>query len=397
MNTIFTYEIEGLPVKIIQSSSLCADKEMLEGFKSALCEYFCYEDKIISPRIEKYAKIAFSYDENKLASLNPQSVSAATHAAVLRFLDENPDNKDLIVEKYVTKPHLESVTLEDWIAALQSRSALIKPGMTISDGETLSWVEFNCVSEPLTDKFYGRYKNNNSSVLLVFLPSYDAEWRDISAYYNLNCDILQLSPLGYNTPTGFNNEKKFHGAWPVLYDTVTKTDFFTGYNNWFLEVIIAVKAFLKENQSLVFVGTSQGGAAALVLSSIFNDKTAFCAAEMPFLIGFSDKKYKTLREVAANGLGDPNLIIHDFYAQERLFCVDPVNHTERIKCRTLICAGENDTICPACDIFDFYNKLTCEKEYSLFPHQSHGYTDEFKEKVIRITENEVISIFNQKA
>ncbi len=221
------------------------------------------------------------------------------------------------------------------------------------------------------------------------MPGYQAEWNDLSEYYNLECDILQLSPLGYNTPNGYDFSKRVNGAWPVLQDTVTKIDLLSGYNKWFLECIVAINSFLKAGQKIVFIGTSQGGGTALILSSVFSNETLGCAAEMPFLIGFSDKHYNKVRGFAASNISNPERIIYDFYAKERLYCIDPKNHTHRLKARTLLIAGECDTECPPEDIFNLYKMLSCTKEYIELKGMGHGYTDDFKEKAKEFIKTEM--------
>ena len=72
--------------------------------------------------------------------------------------------------------------------------------------------------------FYGRYRDKGSDKLLVSLPGYNSDWNDLSAYMDGEYDLLQLSPLGYNTPQGFNEKKRVKGAWPVLYDTVSEIE-----------------------------------------------------------------------------------------------------------------------------------------------------------------------------
>ena len=52
------------------------------------------------------------------------------------------------------------------------------------------------------------------------------------------------------------------------------------------------------------------------MSSVFNDCTVACSAEMPFLIGFSDKNYKRVRDFVGSQIGYTGQMIYDFWAKE---------------------------------------------------------------------------------
>lgn len=382
-NFMFTYNIEDAKVNVYHSDfkekSSLINNEFYNGIVEAIAEYLFYPYDIIAPRVHLFS-VEFEYDEDKLEDiilLAEEYIAECTKEAFLNYMERSIENSKLIIPEYTNTPDLNFEINEFWCNKLKctAKETTIDICRLKEDEQGFSWVRFTYDS----GTFYGRYKDNNANNLLVSLPGYNSDWNDMSGYLCDEYDILQLSPLGYNTPDGFDERKRKRGAWPVLYDTVSEIDETVGYNQWFLEVCLAIKALKKEGQKLMFLGTSQGGGAALVMSSIFNECTAACASEMPFLIGFSSFNYPRVRNFVANQIGNPEKMIYDFYAKERLFVIDPIIHSSRITCPVLLIAGELDRECPSEDIFKLYEMLGCKKEYIELKNQGHGYTKEFIE------------------
>ena len=336
--------------------------------RMAIADYICYPDEIIAPRVESL-NIRFEHD-NVTATNN--TIEETTERTVFAFLEANSRLAEEIIPPYIVRPDLSETKLLKWIKDIKeyNESELdIQIVDTDSDGN--QWLELSYQG----DIFYAKYREKPlSKCLIVSLPCMNADWNDISYLYNAPCDILQIVPLGYNTPRGFAIEKRKFCTWPVLLDTVTEIYNNIGYTKWFQEVCMAINAF-KKDKKLIFIGTSQGGGASLVLSSIFNEITEACLAEMPFFIGLSDKNYSKVRDYVASKTGK---MVYDFYAREHLYVIDPIAHINRIKCKTLLVAGELDDQCPKEDIVELNDKLNCEKKYVELKSAEHGYTEDFK-------------------
>jgi len=378
---LFSYMIDCAKVDVYHL--VCSDKTSFEnndfynGLVAAVAEYLCYPYGIIAPRAQSFS-VKFDYDCKELK--NSENILECTKKAVLNYMEESEEHANIFIPEYATTPNLKRENIDDWCKTLREMSNIgdVRVQELHTGEDSLKWLEF-CYGE---EKFYGRYRDKDSKYLMVSLPGYNSDWNDLSKYMSGDYDILQLSPLGYNTPSGFNLQKRIRGAWPVLYETVSAIDKNVGYNKWFYEVCLAIKAVRKENQKLIFLGTSQGGGASLLMSSVFNDCTVACSAEMPFLIGFSDKNYKRVRDFVGSQIGYTGQMIYDFWAKERLYVLDPINHIQRISCKTFLLAGGLDEQCPKEDIEFLYDKLQCPKKYVLLEESDHGYTEAFKKNAV---------------
>lgn len=379
-NMLFTYNIDFLKVNVyhseFQEKSSLINKEFYNGIIAAIAEYLYYPVEVVAPRIQLFS-VRLEYDRRQLedvAMVAETYIAECTKEAFLIYMEESLENSRKIIPDNVITPDLNPDRIKQWCESLRIISGDTEVNVNMFDSEEseLKWVEFSYEH----GTFYGRYRDKGFDRLLVSLPGYNSDWNDLSAYMDGEYDLLQLSPLGYNTPHGFDEKKRVKGAWPVLYDTVSEIEE-VGYNRWFFEVCLAIKALRKREQSLLFIGTSQGGGASLILSSIFNDCTLACASEMPFLIGFSDFNYSRVRDFVASQINNPDKMIYDFCAKERLFVIDPIMHSSRIVCPTLLIAGEQDTQCLPKDIYKLYQTLKCEKKYIELENQEHGYSKEF--------------------
>ncbi len=380
-NKIFEYKIDDFEIEIRKSQNTWDDSQnpLFEGFKQAICEYLCYPYDVLSLRLDIHSKIEFKYDSKLLKSVEITNIINTTKERILEFLLINTDREADLISEYIIKPCISDESIDCWCDLLKRDAEKVNVKIRQHNVNDETWIEFS-YDLGKEYKFYGKYKEcqNEADILLVSLPGYRAEWNDLSAYYDLNCDILQLSPLGYNTPWGYDNSKLVKGAWPVLYDTVVEFGFYSGYNKWFLECIMAINTIKKENQKIIFIGTSQGGGTSIVLGSIFNDITIGIAAEMPFLIGFANKNYEKVCSFVAANINSYEKPIYNFYAKERLYCIDPLSHIERIKFSTLLVSGEKDTECPAIDIYELYEGIQSNKQYIELKNTGHGYTKDFE-------------------
>lgn len=382
MYKLFTYKIENVSVAVYHSPQpeCTENNNLVLGYEEAVAEWLCYPVTILSERLGNHH---LHFQPDNLLPDQSGIIQEATKDAFLSFLETHPEKEELIIPPYVTTAHHSLKMVDDWVEALLNEAETTQTQTEFCDiasQDEMKWVKFDYHNTNYQNTFYGRYKfEGDSSVLLVSLPGYQSEWNDISPYCQEGYSVLQLCPLGYNTPRGFDESKKVRGAWPVLHDTVLDPRKIIGYHQWFLECVLAIKALRKPNQKLVFLGTSQGGSAAFVLSSIFRNDTLTCAAEMPFLIGFSGMNYDLVRAFVAQS----NVEIYDFIAREKLYVIDPLNHCHRLLAATLLVSGEKDTQCPKEEIHMLFHKCNCPKKYMELDGQFHGYTKKFEELALR--------------
>lgn len=241
--------------------------------------------------------------------------------------------------------------------------------------------------------WHGKYATNGATAspapLLVQLPGYGAElsshWDVASRGYNL----LQLSPLGYWTPEGFNESLKpspentpLPGSdWPVLPDTL-RTEAKGGYREWLLDVVTAVRWAWE--QSLVlpnrvsFYGTSQGGGTSLLLGSIFAGRgTACVCADEPFLTNYPLAAFRGAYGIAKGGYEETVAAKGEAAAWHAFGMIDTLCHAHRMNYPVLLTAGGCDPICPADTVESLYAKLPKTRSLTYLHNHWHGYNLDF--------------------
>ncbi len=237
-----------------------------------------------------------------------------------------------------------------------------------------------CCQRDGKDEFYSWFapaKEKNMPLLVVF-PGYEAKLKsypDVSDKYNM----LFISPLGYSTPHGINISKAcVMNTWPVLYNTLC--GFEGGYSEWIADALTVIKFIDDENlvdaDKLIFAGTSQGGALALILASYYGKRCIATCADLPFLIGYSTHR---LNDVVYEFPPPPDIRFRPSEAKKRLALVDPEWHASRLKMPVLITSSDIDEDCPEKDISVFYERIpeTTRKTYIRYLGRPHGYSGEF--------------------
>lgn len=225
--------------------------------------------------------------------------------------------------------------------------------------------------------------------LLVVLPGYDARLRsypDVSDKYNM----IFISPLGYSTPRGLDITKERNcSTWPVLLNTLC--GFECGYNDWLMDAITAIKFIDDENladtDKLIFAGTSQGGAMALILASYYGSNRCIATcADLPFLIGYSTHR---LNDVIYSFPPPLEIRFRVSEAKKRLSLVDPEWHVSRLKMPVLITSSDIDEDCPEKDIANLFERIpqTTTKTYIRYIGRPHGYSGEFFADMMKFLEN----------
>lgn len=237
-----------------------------------------------------------------------------------------------------------------------------------------------CKREDRNDEFYSWFvtsKKENMPLLVVF-PGYDAKLRsypDVSDKYNL----LFISPLGYSTPHRINTNKiRDKNTWPVLYNTLC--GFEGGYKDWIMDALTVIKFIEDENladtDKLIFAGTSQGGAMALIFASYFGQRCIATCSDLPFLIGYSTHR---LNDVIYEFPPPPDIPFKMSDAERRLSIVDPKWHASRLKMPVLITSSDIDEDCPEKDITSLYHQIpeNTIKKHIKYHNRVHGYSSEF--------------------
>lgn len=212
--------------------------------------------------------------------------------------------------------------------------------------------------------------------LIVHTPGYGGEMSmhpELAQYFH----VLHINPLGYTTPRGKDLSKlTMSGLGTVFPDTMT-TGGEGGYYTWLVNCVMAINWALSRPDVLdgrvSFFGTSQGGGAALLLGSIFNDITRATASDEPFLTNLEMAglrgAYGMGRELYADA--DDDLVARGRYL------IDTVNHVHRLRFPVLLTSGGKDETCPPETIADLFAKLKGTKSYTHFDYLPHGYNREF--------------------
>ncbi len=224
--------------------------------------------------------------------------------------------------------------------------------------------------------FWGncQFKQTGSpSPLLVQLCGYGAELScdyDIAA---LGYNLLQLSPLGYWTPDGYDNSLRRHDYWPVLEDTVL-TGAKGGYREWLIDAVCAANWARRQTRvigdHISFYGGSQGGGTAILLGSLYKDRgTACVAADEPFLTNFPLANFRGAYGLASNGM---KTVTDEAAAWNALGYIDTCNHASRLSFPVLLTAGGMDTTCPPETVRSLYDRLSCTKSLTFMPEHGHA-------------------------
>jgi cephalosporin-C deacetylase-like acetyl esterase len=251
------------------------------------------------------------------------------------------------------------------------------PSLTINHTKGFQYVKFTCDQR---HTFYAYWQPTwcVPAPLLVHVPGYGAE---ISIHPELVAEgynVLHISPLGYCTPNGPDEDKKKEGIWPVLPDTVT-SDAEEGYKQWLIDCVLAIKWAMQRPEVIQdrvsFFGTSQGGGGSLLLGSIFRDNGVRCvAADVPFLTNFPMAAGSGAYWIARHALDTLENMEAGWRA---LGFIDTLSHARRLTVPVLLTAGGKDSSCPAETVESLFFKLPGTKSYTYLADSGHRYTHEF--------------------
>lgn len=228
------------------------------------------------------------------------------------------------------------------------------------------------------DPFYCYYQPcfNKKAPLIVHTPGYGGEMSmhpELAQHFS----VLHINPLGYTTPKGKDDTKMTMGGSGSVFPDTFNTGAREGYYNWLVNCVMAVNQVLRFDHVLPdrvsFFGTSQGGGAAMLLGSIFNDITKAVASDQPFLTNITMADGK-----GAYGMGqDLYQAANPKDVARATYLIDTVNHVHRFTFPVLLTSGGKDVVCPPETIEDLFHKIKGTKSYTHFEHLSHGYNREF--------------------
>ena len=217
--------------------------------------------------------------------------------------------------------------------------------------------------------------------LVVHMPGYGAE---LSCHWDVAARgyaLLQVSPLGYWTPDGFDDSLRRDGNWPVLPDTA-RTLARGGYRDWLLDVACAVCwAWSQPGVQpgrVTFYGTSQGGGGALLMGSVFAGRgTACVCADEPFLTDYPLAAFRGAYEVLRRGIEDAAAAHGEQAAWHAAGFADTLCHAHRMDYPVLLTAAGKDEACPPETVEALYRRLPQTKSLSFWHDHAHGYNPEF--------------------
>ncbi|MGF7142651.1 cephalosporin-C deacetylase-like acetyl esterase [Anaerotaenia torta] len=227
------------------------------------------------------------------------------------------------------------------------------------------------------DPFYCYFQPcfNKSAPLIVHTPGYGGEMSmhpELAQYFH----VLHINPLGYTTPKGKDVAKMtMNGVGSVLPDTFT-SGAKKGYFTWLVNCVMAVRWALSQENVLPdrvsFFGTSQGGGAAMLLGSVFQDITRAVASDQPFLTNFAMAgnrgAYAMGRELYEAGSRE---------TARAEYLMDTIHHVHRFTFPVLLTSGGRDETCPPETIADLFDRIKGTKSYTHFEDLPHGYNREF--------------------
>ncbi|MDR2556544.1 MAG: acetylxylan esterase, partial [Bacteroidales bacterium] len=147
------------------------------------------------------------------------------------------------------------------------------------------------------------------------------------------------------------------------------------YRGAFMDLIRAIDFVASRPEvdvkRIVAEGGSQGGAFTLAAAALDNRLKAI-APSVPFLSDYSD--YFKIVDWPGNWLipkqYELGISDEDFYKTLSYF--DIKNFASQITCPVLMCVGLQDDVCPPHTNFAGYNLISAEKQYIIYPDQSHS-------------------------
>jgi cephalosporin-C deacetylase-like acetyl esterase len=243
---------------------------------------------------------------------------------------------------------------------------------------------------PGRDPFYGYWQpvlNGGPAPLLLHVPGYGAEFSAHPEMVGDGYNVLHINPLGYCTPSGFDEGKRGPGgAWPVLPDVVL-TQGRGGYIEWLTDAVVAARWALQQpevqpNRVATF-GTSQGGGGALLLGSLLRERgLKAIAADVPFL---TDYRYMVQQQnLGAYAIAKQALDRLTVEAPAKLPAawhalglVDTLSHAHRLTMPVLLTGGTLDQVTPIPTIRALFDRLPGTRSYTELVGQGHTYTPPF--------------------
>ena len=128
-----------------------------------------------------------------------------------------------------------------------------------------------------------------------------------------------------------------------------------------------------DTSRIAITGVSQGGGLSLVTAGL-DQRISLCASDVPFLCNW-ERYFRTSSWPEMDSwIGAER---HRTWERtlRTLSYFDVLNLVEKIKCPVLLGIGLQDETCPPVTIFAVFNKLSCEKNYRIYPEAGHRVED----------------------
>jgi len=247
------------------------------------------------------------------------------------------------------------------------------------------WLKFKGLDGKTFWCLWQKCPRPNVHKTLIHLPGYGTEVSVHPSLVHSGYHVLHINPRGYCGPRGFGNKegREPNGMAKVIYTNLDEPKKY-GYRLWFQDALIAFRWLQSQpdvNGKFGFYGSSQGGGAALILSSILADENVVgaVAADVPFLTNFPreflrEKRSEAYEMVFSHLPKDREGFRRCFHT---LGFVDTMLHAPRMKYPVLLTAGELDYVCPYDSIHSLYEQLPNTKAIIKLHGQPHAYTPNF--------------------
>ena len=228
------------------------------------------------------------------------------------------------------------------------------------------------------DPFYCYYQPcfNKTAPLLVHTPGYGSEMSmhpELAQHFH----VLHINPMGYVTPQGKDALKMTMGGVPSVLPDTMLSGAKEGYYTWLVNCVMAVNWAIAQNGVLPdrvsFFGTSQGGGAAMLLGSIFQDITRAVASDQPFLTNIAMANKRGAYKMGYDLYKDSDMET----VSKAEYLIDTIHHIHRFTFPVLLTSGGKDDVCPPDTIADLFQRIKGTKSYTHFEHLPHGYNREF--------------------
>jgi cephalosporin-C deacetylase len=128
-----------------------------------------------------------------------------------------------------------------------------------------------------------------------------------------------------------------------------------------------------DSKRVVVTGGSQGGGFSLAAAAL-DSRVTHCMVDLPFLCHF-----QRAMEISSEGPYPEIMTYLKFHpylesqVMKTLSYFDNLNLANRIKAKTLVSVGLQDTVCPPSTVYGTFNQIKAPKEMVVYPYLAHEF------------------------